>query len=150
MKKFFIVFGLLFFVVSTYSQDLNSPISVVKKKQFYQNDVRLTGQELRYILTTNPASVSSFQIYKRQTNIAMGFTLAGSGLLVVGVLYGNLPILLGALGSSVVGLAIVLPARKHLDNAINMHNTSLDQSGRRNVSFELMANSSGFGVRMRF
>lgn len=151
MKNLFLTICLVFFALNAFSQDSETPISVVKKKKFYQNEQQLTGPELKYILSNNPSSAESYQKFNRQQKVGLGFLYTG---VVVGLggllLLDNLTIGLVGLGIELVAVPLVFSARKHLNTSVDQFNNSLSQSGKRNVSFEFMANSSGLGVRMRF
>lgn len=150
MKNLFLALSMLFFVMSAYSQSMDEPISVVKKKKFYQEEQRLTNSELKYILTNNPVSTSSYLLARRNANISSGFVIAGLGIAIVGILYGGIPVMLVGLGVEVIGLPFAFSSRNHLLASVNQHNMSLGQSGGRNVSFELMSCATGVGFRVRF
>ena len=172
MKNLILTISISLFIVNVYSQDVDSTITINKKK-YYQLDQKLTAKQLNAILANNPASASEYQIWKKKSNIGLGFFGVGTGLACAGgvisflgtiqqnqdinngIIKSDYPSGLGlvvaGLGCAIVGAAIIIPARKkHLNQSINQYNSSLNKVGSRPVSFDLMVNSNGLGVRMRF
>lgn len=151
MKHFILTFGLSLLMICTYSQNAYDSIDIVKKNRYYQNEMRLNGPQLKSILSANPAAASEYNAWKRKTTIGLPLVYGGLGLVLVGSYVGGLDVMLIGLGIEIVGAIIVIPARKNLHNAVGLHNASLVGAGMRPpVSFGLMVNSGGIGVRMTF
>ncbi len=151
MKSLILTIVLSLFILNAYSQNAREPIDIVKKNRYYQNELKLSGKQLQAILSTNPASAAEYKAWKRQTNIGLPLVYGGLGIVLVGSYVGGLDVMLIGLGVEVVGAIIVIPARKHLHSAVSLHNSSLNEMGMKPpVSFGLMVNSTGLGVRMTF
>ena len=151
MKSTILTIGLSLLMICAYSQNAYDSIDIVKKNRYYQDDLRLSASQLKSILSTNPASAAEYNTWKKKTNIGLPMVYGGLGLVLVGNFVGGLDVMLVGLGIEIVGAIIVIPARKNLHNAVNLHNASIGGSGMKPpVSFGLMVNSSGIGVRMTF
>ena len=151
MKNLFISLVLLSFTLSAFSQNLDEPISVEKKKKFYQDEQLLTGDELKYILTSNTASAVSYQKFKTQSTVSQVILYTGLGVGLGGLLLlDNLALGVIGIGIELVALPIALSARKNLVLSVDQHNSSLSSYRNNSVNFELMATAGGVGVRMRF
>lgn len=171
MKTLILTIIVSLFVISAYSQEVDSPI-VKKGMKYSQNDQKLTKDQLYTALANNPASTESFQSWRKKEKLGLPFTYTGLGLALVGAgvnlsgtmkqkndldngIYSEYPsgmgFILAGLAVEIVGAVIIIPARrKHLVTAVNQYNSSLNNSGLRPISLELMANSYGLGVRVRF
>lgn len=151
MKNLFAVLALLAFTFSAFSQSLEEPISVVKKKKFYQEEKLLTGDELKYILTSNPASAVNYQSFRTQSIVSQSILITGLGVGLGGLLLlDNLTLGVIGIGIELVALPIAISARNKLVLAVDQHNSSLSSYRNNNLNFELMATAGGIGVRMRF
>ena len=162
-----------FFLISAYSQEVDSTITIIKKKQYYQNDQKLTNVELQTILTNNPASASEYKKSTRKSYIGLGLGLVGTSIVAVAAFIdlsssikqsndlnnGNysgdykdvgLGVYLGGLACVVVALPIVLSGRKNLHKSVGQYNSSFNKVGIRPVKLDLVVNSNGLGIRMRF
>ena len=151
MKNLFVTLVLLFVTLGTYSQNLEEPITVEKKRKFYQDEQQLTGDELKYILTSNAASAVTYQKFKTQSTVSQVILYTGLGVGLGGLLLlDNLALGVIGIGIELVALPISLSARKNLILAVDQHNSSLSYYRKNSVNFELMAASGGVGVRLRF
>ncbi len=160
-----------FLLFNTYSQTVDSTISI-KKRKFYQNGQKLKPTELNRILSTNTFSAHEYQLYKKNSSISLPFLLAGSILVCAGSVVsfssalketndinsGQLPgkypsglglILVGG-ACVIVSLPFAIPAKKHLNKSIDLYNSSIKDVGSARIEFNLNVNSRGVGVIMRF
>jgi hypothetical protein len=172
MKNLILSLGLLIaFCLNAHSQAGDSQITI-QKKRFYQN-----GQEIKFAavkpqLAANPASAAEYKKYKTNSGIAIPFLAVGT----VGVLAGPiinfaatakqadevnngetsttkvnaLPIILAGAAVGLVGVTFTLVGNSHLKKSLNNFNESKKGAGLRPTQFDMMVNSDGVGVRMKF
>ncbi|MCX6237286.1 MAG: hypothetical protein NTY07_06960 [Bacteroidia bacterium] len=165
------MFIILIFVLNAFPQSGDQTITR-KKKIYYQNDKVLTRSQLKTVLANNPASLAAYQKFKTNNRLVNPFLIAGSAVAIAGGivnltlhikqvddysnmnLHGNytwgVPVILAGLAADLVGIAFLIPAKKHLKKSITDYNSSIKTVGYEPVQFNLMVNSNGLGVRMRF
>ena len=83
MKNLILTVVMSLFLISAYSQEVDSTITIIKKKQYYQNDQKLTGAQLSTILSNNPSSSSEYKKSTKKTFIGLGFMLVGTSIVAV-------------------------------------------------------------------
>ena len=86
MKNLILTVGMSLFLISAYSQEVDSTITIIKKKQYFQNDQKLTATQLSTILSNNAASASEYKKSNIKTIIGAGCLLAGASIIAVAAL----------------------------------------------------------------
>lgn len=171
MKKQISIILMSLVLLNVYSQDSLNTITIEKRK-YYQNEERLTNKQLYSILSENPASSENVQMARTNSIIGSSFVISGTVCLLAGsitflnatikenndVQNGNAPgeynqgwgWLGAAAGLIIVSIPFNVKARKLLNSSVEQHNSSITSTGQKSVEFELMTNSYGIGIRMRF
>lgn len=172
MKKLILLLNLtiIFFTTNSFAQKSDS-LQIVKS-HVYQNDVKLSKEELKSLLSNSPGTSAEFEKYKTKNTIGSAALIVGSGF----VLYlgatslsnslndaknlneGNLETSDGknlilpaaaAIGFVSVGAILSLAARGHLIKAVTIYNSRSNRnySQNKNLKFELTNNGAALVFR---
>jgi hypothetical protein len=162
MKRIFLFSLILLLTCFVGLAQENSSI-VLKKKAYYQNDKKLTSNDLKSILLSKPESAAEYKIAKNKSTIAMVPMTVGT----VCVLYGTavmlkqsadeangishgevvtsdqskfvVPCLLGAC-LVLSGIPFVIQSQKHLKKAIENYNLHSKTGYRPVMNFSIRGN----------
>ncbi len=159
------------FLFSSFAQSGDKTITI-QKKRFYQNGQVLTPAQVNKLLSESPASSAEYKLYKSKMAIASPIlivggigTLAGAAISLASALkeagdvssgktsvtqYNGVPIMIAGVAVTLLSLPFAIPANKHLKKSISNYNSASKTTGYEPVQFNLMVNSKGIGVRMRF
>jgi hypothetical protein len=169
MKRIFLFSLILLLTGFAGRAQENSPI-VLKKKAYYQNDKKLTSNDLKSILLSKPESAAEYKIAKNKSTIALVPMTAGT----VCVLYGTVvalkqsadeakgisngevvtsdqskfvvPCLLGAC-LVLSGIPFVIQSQKHLKKAIDNYNSHSKTGYRPVMNFSIRGNGAALTYR---
>lgn len=172
MKTFFLSLSLIMtFMITAYSQSADSTLTL-KKKQFYQNGQVKTYPQLKAILENNPASAPEYQKSKANSRIGTPIMAVGTIACLAGAAIGlsssmkqsndinngningtyatGLPLVVVGAAAVFISLPFIISSNKHFKQSINDYNSSFKSTSYRPVQLNLMVNSSGVGINMRF
>jgi hypothetical protein len=141
-----------------FSQSLLAPIEVNKTRStvFRQNGKNLSPKQLLLITQPNAAAYEEMKIAKSNFDVGYGLSFAG-GLLVgypLGTMIGGGKPnwALAGVGAGLIGVSIPFSVayRKRAENAANIYNGGLIQSGVPNLDFKMGMTGDGLGIKMAF
>ncbi len=155
MKQLFLILAILSFSMS-FSQEL-----VLKKKNIYQDEKKLSNSEIKEKLSTD---VESYQLYKTAKNKGTfgGFVLGfGIGFVLTDAIVGSYaykykypstPTFIG-LGAVVVSIPILSGRKKLVQKSISTYNSKNkvnNDNTENNIGMNLINNNNGFGIQIQF
>lgn len=162
---------IIILVIQTYSQSKDTII--VDNGNYIKNDMAISKDELKQILLNNPASANKFKKYNLNLKIKNGCYVAGSIVLVAGILeilasryetvdswglkqtYYNTSMLTtgvvicgGSISLAIIGEIIGGIGKHHLKKSIELYNSNLKIYGYNRI--KLNTNPYGIGISMNF
>lgn len=168
---FLILFTSLLCANLSFSQNSNE--IVLLKKRYYQNEKKLTNNDLKSILLSNSESAAEYKIAKKNSTIAAVPMVAGTALCLLGsfsmlkssidetnaINNGDIyyeastayvaPVLLGA-GLVLAGVPFALASNKHLKKSISIYNSNQATGYRDIQKLEFGLTQNGVGITYRF
>lgn len=173
MKKIVLLTIVVFAIIAnTFSQNVDSTITKVKKR-YYLNDHVLNRKQLRSILLKNPTSAATFRKASSNGTIGSIFMLIGSGVICYGayenlraskeqlddVNNGNLsntgnPIKLGTIlvGAGIITLSLPfnITSNKLLKQSVEQYNSSRKGLSSNDIQLNFIVQSNSLGIRLNF
>jgi hypothetical protein len=136
---------------------------VIKKKQFYLNEKKLTINELKMALNSKPESAAEYKQYSSNMNTANVIVGAGTVLCLTGVVIMYLtpndtsnppkfvlPVLAGC-GLVCVGIPFLLISNNHFKKSITLYNSKRSSTSFINESkLDIGLTQSGIGIGIIF
>lgn len=172
MKKIILLnLIIIFFSTNVFAQRIDS-LQIVKSR-VYQNDVQLSKEELKSLLTKSSDTSAEFEKYKTKNTVGSAALIVGSGFaLYLGATSlnnslkdaknlneGNLETSDGknlilpaaaAIGFVSVGAILSLSARGHLIKAVNLYNSKNYKNYSQNKSLKLELTDCGASLIFKF
>jgi hypothetical protein len=158
MKKFFILFALIFLTINLFGQIPSDSIQIKKRlgPVFQQNGKNLTPNQLMAITKSNPDAYAEMKI--ANTNYVASLFLQFPGGFLIGypigtAIGGGKPNwTMAAIGAGLVVVAIPLISgyNKHATNAVRIYNKRLKSSSMPASTIILGFTANGIGFRVRF
>ena len=172
MKKLILLNLIIaFFPTNIFAQQIDS-LQIVKSR-IYQNDIRLSKEELKSKLSNSPDTSAEFEKYKTKNTIGSAALIVGSGFaLYLGATSlsnslkdtknlneGNLEtsdgknLILPAvatIGFASVGAILSLSARGHLIKAVNIYNSKNDRNYTENKNLKLELTATRVALVLKF
>jgi hypothetical protein len=173
MKTCIIISCFLFLFTPIYAQNPNALIEQ-KNKRYFQDEKKLTNKDLKTIFGSNPDVAEDYGKWKTNSTIAAAFyAIAGVSCMAAGAtnlnsskqqtndlengIIKSQSAYNSGLGFAAVGLVSVIAAipitssaKKHLNNMVKKHNTSISDLSKQKVEFDLLVKSNEIGLSIRF
>lgn len=151
MKKVTILVFLLVAVLG-YSQEI-----IIKDNNFYQNGNVIRNSQMKTALASN---LHALNLYKSaRTRQSVGGFLLGFGIglgvsdvvvgLVSDVKYPSAATYVGA-GCIIGSIPFLTGNKKRINDAIKSYNDGLKNTGQSTTELNFIANTSGYGIQIRF
>lgn len=151
MKKFVFLFFLLA-SAANYSQEIT-----IQDNNFYQNGQVIRNSQMKTVLASNIPALNLYKSARSRQSIS-GFLLGfGIGLgvsdvvvgLVSDVKYPSAATYIGA-GCIVGSIPLLSGNKKRINQAIETYNKGLKSTGETPTEINIIANTNGYGIQLRF
>lgn len=146
---------ILLLIVSSYSY---SQQLILKGTDVYQNDKKLSNEEIKVLYQATPEALNSYNEFKTESMIGSFFLGIGIGLVATDLAFGLTSVIEYPTAGTYIGLAaglisipLIANRKSNLKKSVNFYNEKSNKTSfKETFEVDFLATANGFGFKMAF